>query len=539
MEGKIIKQGTSAQEAIIEGVVKTVDAIKTTIGPAGKGVALINMGFPEITRDGATVAKSIQFSDPAQNIGAQMVKKAATLTEEQAGDGTSSTSLLIKELCLKGRKAVQTGSNVNEVKSGMLKAGKWMDEFIKKSSTPINGDFDLIGKVATISANNDPEVGALVVQGMKQVGIDGLLTADAASGLDTVIDITTGMKLDRGWSSPQYITDPTTGECVMENPYVLVVSEKISSVNQIAPLMQSLMNEGNGRPMLILCDSIDDNVNTVLILNVLRGALRCCVVQGVDFGDNRKNLMNDVAVATGATYICAENGIAMADATLANLGGANKVVVSRDSCIIYEGQGDPQELQNLASNLKARMSDPKNSDYDKSKFEKRLANLTGGIAIIKAGGATEAEKMNRKATIEDSILAAKSAIAEGFVPGGGYVYFKGAQTVERDKTFWKNLKGDEIEGARIVFSSLPIVMRTIAENSGTSGDVILESIRHKKDNVGYNAKKKHFANLLDDGILDSAKVIRVALENSISTASMILLTDCIIMDEPENKIKEE
>jgi chaperonin GroEL len=449
---------------------------------------------------------------------------------------TSTTSILIKELCLRGRKAVQTGSNVNEVKSGMLKAGKWMNEYIKKSATPINGDFDLIGKVATISANNDPEVGNLVVQGMKKVGMDGLLTADLAIGLDTQIDITSGMKLGKGWSSPQYVTDPATGECIMENPYILVAGEKLSSVNQIVPLMNALINSGTGRPILIVCDSIDDVVNTTLVLNVLRGAVRCCVVQGIDFGDNRKNTMNDLAVATGGAYICQENGLTESGIELDNLGGASKVVVNKDSCVIYEGFGDPDEVTKLADLVKTRMKDPQLSDYEKTKFEKRLANLTGGIAIIKAGGATESEKMNRKATIEDSILAAKSAIEEGFVPGGGYVYLKGSELVEKDKAFWKSLSGDEVDGAKIVFSSLPIVMKTIAENSGKSGDVVLEEASHKKkDNIGYNAKTKKFGDLLEDGILDSTKVIRVALENSISTASMILLIDCTIIDEEDNK----
>lgn len=536
MEGKEIKHGTSAQEGIIRGVVKIVDAISTTIGPAGKGVAIMNMGIPEITRDGATVAKSINFSDQNENIGAQLVRKAATLTEDEVGDSTSSTSILIKELCLKGQKAVQTGSNVNEIKSGMLKAGKWMSSFIKSSSTPINGDFDLIGKVATISANNDPEVGNLVVEGMKKVGIEGLITADAASGLDTIIDITTGMKFNKGWSAPQYITDPSTGECVMEDPYILVVGEKLSSINQIAGLMQNIVSNGGGRPILIVCDSIDDVVNTTLIINTLKGVLRCCVVQGIDFGDNRKNVMNDLAVATGATYICPENGISITNAGLTELGLAKKVVVTKDSCIIYEGCGEPKEINDLADVLKKRLGDNGISDYDKNKFESRLANLTGGIAIIKAGGATETEKMNRKATIEDSILAAKSAIEEGFVPGGGYTYLKGSFAIKKDKAFWKSLKGDEVEGAKIVFSSLPVVMKTIAENSGENGEVILTEAKRKTiPGIGYNAKTKKFGNLLEEGVLDSAKAVRVALDNSISTASMILLIDCTIIDEEKEE----
>ena len=542
MDNKIIKKGNASQEDIIIGAKKAIDAIKTTIGPAGKSVALETSmgGYPDITRDGATVAKSINFSNPGYNMGAQLVKKAASLTEEMVGDATSSCSLLIGEFCTKGQKAIKTGSNVNEIKSGMLKAGKWINSYIKEKSTPINGDFELIKKVATISANNDPEVGGLVVEGMKKVGVDGLLVADVAAGLDTVIDITSGLKVNRGWSSPQYVTDGATGDCVMENPFIAVIGEKLSSVNQIAPIMQDLVNEGQGRPLLIICDSIDEVVNSVLVLNTLRGVIRCCVVQGIDFGDNRKNVMNDIAVATGGLYICKETGLSISEAKLDQFGSAAKVVISKDSCVIYNGGGNPAEIKKLADLIKARLSSPDISDYDKTKYSNRLAGLTGGIAIIKAGGATEAEKSNRKATIEDSILAAKSAIEEGFVPGGGYVYFRASIDYLKDKAFLKSLVGDELEGASIIFSSLPIVMKTIAENCGASGDVILETTKRKTTaNVGFNAKTKKFGNLVDEGILDSTKAVRVALENSISTAAMILLIDCTIIDDPEEDNNKE
>ena len=306
-EGKIINYGSEAQAKIIEGVVKTVSAIEKTLGPAGKCVAIHNgvMGI-EISRDGSTVAKSISFKNSALDMGAQLVRKAAALSESSAGDSTSTTSILIKELCLKGQKALNTGANVNELKSGMLKAGKWMTKYIKMKSIPVDGDLEKIRKVATISANNDSEVGNLIVDCMKKVGIHGVLTADMASGLDTVIDVTTGMKLDRGWCSPQYITNPNDGKCVMDDPYILVVGEKISSVSQILPIMDVLVKER--RPFLIICDDIDENVNTTLVLNNLQGAIRCCVVKGIDFGDSRKNLMQDIAIATGGTYLCPENG---------------------------------------------------------------------------------------------------------------------------------------------------------------------------------------------------------------------------------------
>ena len=532
--GKIVNHGSDTQNKMIEGVVKTVEAIKTTLGPAGKCVA-INNGFNvEITRDGATVAKSISFSDPILDMGAQMVKKAASRTEEQCGDSTSTTSLLIKEFCIRGQRSLNTGRNVNEIKSGMDKAMRWVREFIKKNSIEVGDDFDKIRKVATISANNDPEVGNLVVECMEKVGINGVITAEMSSGLDTTIDVTTGMKLDRGWCSPHYVTTPEDGKCTMENPYILVVGEKLSSVNQLLGILKPLVE--SARPFLIVCDDIDDVVNSTLIMNTLQGAIRCCVVKGIDFGDGRKNTMADIAIAVGATYLTPETGKSITTATIEDLGAAKKVIVSKDNTIIYEGEGNKAEIDARAEILKARLKDTTISDYDKTKFEKRLANLVGGIGIIKAGGASEAEKVNRKATIEDSILASKSAIEEGCVPGGGYVYYKASLAMKKDKAFWKSLEGDEVEGAEILVSSLPCILKTIAENSGKSGDVVLEEL--KKPTVkpwGYNAKSKKYGYLLEEGVLDSAKAIRVALENSVSAAAMVLLTDCTVIDEPEDK----
>lgn len=537
MEGKIINQGISAQSEIIKGVEKTVNAIKTTLGPSGKAVA-INLGVvndaPEITRDGATVAKSISFKDQSMNMGAQLIKKAASLTEEQAGDGTTTTSILVKEFCERGQRYLKTGSNVNEIKSGMLKAGEWMSKFISSKSITVDGDLEKIRKVATISANNDPEIGDLVVKCMEKVGINGVITADITSSLETEIDVTTGMKLERGWSSPQYVTSAEDGKCVMEDPYIAVIGEKISSVPQMLPVIQDAMKES--RPLLIICDDMDDVVNATIVMNTLQGIIRCCVVKGIDFGDSRKNIMQDIAVAVGGKYICSELGNSLSDATIESLGAAKRVVVSRDSTIIYEGLGDRAKIEARAEIIKKRLEDPTISSYDKHKFEKRLANLVGGIGIIKAGGATDPEKLNRKATIEDAILASKSAISEGCVPGSGYIYLKGAQLAEKDSSFWKGLTPNEKEGAEIVFSSLPVILKTIVENSGVSGDIVIENIKKSsKEYYGYNAKTGKYCNLIEDGILDSAKVIRVALNNAISTASMILLVDCTILEDEEEK----
>ena len=534
--GKIIKKGAEVQEELLKGIKKVSDAVKTTMGPSGKCVALTGVMGPDVTRDGATVAKSIELSDPIQNMGAELVKNAAVSTEDKVGDGTSTTSILVYELVSKGRGAISNGANVNEIKSGMQKAEKWITGYIKSQSTQVGSDLEKIKKVATISANNDPEVGDLVVEGMKKVGINGLITVDTTSGLDTVIDVTTGMKLGRGWASPLYVTNPADGTCVMDNPFVLVVGEKISSVNQLVEILKAITDPslGGASPLLIVCDDIDDNVSTMLIYNVTAGALRCCVVKGVDFGDSRKNLMADLAIATGAQYFCPENGISVSKANLSDLGRAGKVVISRDSCILYDVKGDEQAIQDRANIIKARLEDPSTSSYDKDKFSKRLANLTGGIAIIKAGGASETEKNNRKATIEDSVLASRSAIEEGCSPGGGSVFNRCSIEVRKDKKFWKGLTRDEAEGAEIVFSSLPIILRTIAENSGMSGDLIMEKSKTWKPGIGYNAKTREIGvDLVSEGILDSTKSLRVAIENSISAASMILLIDQVVVDEPE------
>ena len=532
-EGKIIYTGN---ERVIEGVVKTANAIKTTLGPAGKAVAIYGDLGPEVSRDGATVAKSISFKDSAMNLGAQLVRSAASLSESLSGDGTSTSSILIKELVIKGQRAAKTGSNVNEIKSGMLKAGRWMGEYIKKKSTSVAGDLEKIRKVATISANNDPEIGDLIVSGFKEVGVNGILTAELSRGLDTTIKVTTGMKLSRGWASPNYATEDD-GKCIMENPYVIVIGEKISSVNQLIPILETVSK--TAEPFLLICDDIDESVNTMLVFNVMRGAVRCCVVKGIDYGDARKNVMADIAIATGAKYYCQETGLSVGDQGinhLENFGRAKKVVVSRDDTMIFEGQGDKDQIDARVEVLKKRLEDISISDYDKSKFESRLANLAGGIGIICVGGASEVEAKNKKQTVEDAILASKSAISEGCAPGGGYVYLHGSIEAEKDTAFWKSLTGDEVEGAKIVFSSLPIILRTVVENSGVAADVVLEQItKSKKENWGFDAKNKKYVNLEEAGILDSTKVLRVALENAISTASTILLIDNVIVPEPEEK----
>ena len=535
MENKIIDLGDKTQEKILAGVTKAAGAIKTTLGPAGRCVAITNPMGVEVTRDGSTVAKSIKLKDSQENIGADLIKRAAENTERQAGDGTSTTSVLIEELCKRGQRAIASGANIYEVKSGMETALEYVKGYIAGVSDKVDGDLEKIRKVATISANNDPEIGGMIVDIMTQIGTDATITADMSSGIDTVIEVVKGMKIDRGWASPAFITDQKAGESVLQEPYVLVAGETISSVNQLIPLFESLAKASDTSPFLLVVDDMADNVLQMLAFNVMSGRCSCCVVKGVDYGDGRKNIMQDIATMTGATYFSTETGHNLSTLTLADLGKANKIVVSRDATIITEGYGDAEHIRQRAELIKARLDDPKTSDYDRHKFLSRYSNLAGGIGVIKAGGASQVEKENKKATIDDAILASKSAIAEGVVPGSGYVFLQASIAGKKDTGLFKPLTEDEKVGAMIVFDSLPVIMRTIAENAGLSGDVILEKVGNhndKKGPWGLNAKTKKFGNLVDFGILDSAKVLRVSLENSVSTASMILLIDCTVIPEP-------
>ena len=521
------------QSMMIAGINKTVNAVKVTLGPKGKCVAIQNgFGVPDITRDGATVAKAIDLKDPLENMGAQLVKKAASNTEEQAGDGTSSTSVLIQEIVKKGWKAqLDDTINVNEMKAGMLKASSWVTDYIREHAVQVDGDLEKIRRVATISANNDPEIGDLIVSCLETVGLNGVLTAEMSSGLENVIDVVEGMKIDRGWSSPHFINKHDEGKAVLDNPYILVVSEKLTSIPSLVDILENVIKEG--RPLMIICDDIDEVVQATLVMNVLQRVLNCCVIKGVDFGDNRKNIMEDIAVFVGAQHITSEYGLTMAQAEMSMLGTAQKVVISKDSTIIYNGAGDEEAIAERVDVLKKKESAEGVTTYEKTKLSKRIASLSGGIGVIKAGGAGESEKRNRKATIEDAILAAKSAIAEGVVPGGGYTLLHAA--LEGTEKFLPTLVGSEKIGSSCVLESLKIIVQTIAENSGINGDVMVKTLVENQllKNYGYNAKTGEYGNLVEMGVLDSAKVLRVALENAVSAASMCLLTSCTITELPE------
>ena len=447
---------------------------------------------------------------------------------------TSSTSILIQEMVKKGQRYLNSGANVNEIKDGMEAAGKWVSEYIKNHSDKVEGDLEKIKQVATISANNDPEIGGLISECMEKVGINGVITADMSYSLDTSIEVINGMKIERGWASPHFITEKESAQCVMSNPYILVVGEKISSVGQLIPILEPMVQ--SGRPFVIICDDMDEVVLSTLVLNTLQGACRCCVLKGIEFGENRGPVMQDIATATGATYITPEIGLSVTDATLEMLGSAKKVSIGKYTSIIFEGTGDEDMINERIETIKARLEDKNLSKYDRGRWEKRLANLSGGIGVIHAGGASEVERVNKKATVEDAILASKSAISEGVVPGGGYT-FLWASEEGRKELFKKGNKWteDEIVGIQIVLDSLRSITWNVCNNAGISGDEVISKLLSSKKGKGFNAKTKKYSDLIKDGILDSAKVLRVSLENSISAASMILLTDCAITDEVEEE----
>jgi chaperonin GroEL len=529
---KIIDNETG-QLRLIKGVNKITEVVAKTLGPKGKAVAIQTpYGGPDVTRDGISVARSIELKDPVENMGAQMVKEASKRTEDLAGDGTSTSCILINEMVNRGHKAMNQISNINEVRSGMEKAVKYVDKFIQEHSIPVNGDMEKVRRVATISANNDPSVGDLICQAFGEVGFDGVVTADKSSGLETTVEVTKGFKVPKGWASPNFITNQADGTCVLDNPLIMVCSENITSVPQVLNILEFSVK--SGQPLLLIVDSMADSVLVAILANTLNGALRCCVVTGPEFGDSRKNIMQDLATSTGATFICQEYGLKASEATPEMLGTAQKVVVSKDSCIVFEGAGDEEEIKARLDILKSRLSDPQMTDYEKTKLQTRIAGLGGGIGVIKVGGASVTAQDNLKATVEDAILASKSTIEEGAAVGGGYTLLQ-ASKIDMGA---ENLSADEKIGADIVLSSLPIITKTIATNSGINGDVMLERIEVEgkgKENFGYNSKTGELGNLLEMGVLDSAKALRVSVENAVGAASMILLTDSVVYDEPEEQ----
>lgn len=527
------KKISAGNSGIVRGIKMAAEAIGATVGPRGKCVAIqSSFGAPNITRDGATVAKSLSSKDPEESMGIELVKAASVKTEEVVGDATSTTAILTEAIVSGGlRHAQDPKINMNEFKIGLEKTLDIVKGMLVGESVQVDGDLERIRRVATISANNDPKIGDLIVECMEKVGMDGVITADYSSGLDTVVEITKGFKIERGWASPHFVTSAADGKCVLENPVIMVISERLSSIPPLAPILEAVVKQG--RSLLIVADEADEVVLNMLSFNVIQGALKCCVVKGIDFGDSRKNIMEDISVAVGATHICQEYGNSLAKATIDMLGSAEKVVVGKDSTIIYGGTGDPEEIGTRLQVLKDRMASKDTSPYEKSKFKSRISGLSGGVAVIKAGGASETERTNRKETIEDAILASQSALSEGVCAGGGYTLSKIAWDFESGETVCQ-MSDSEFAGSLTLLEAMFSVTKRVAENYGISGDVVLENCRSK--GLGFNAVTGKYEDLMESGVIDSSKGIRVALENAVAAAGMALLTAWTVTDvEEDNK----
>ncbi|MCQ2310271.1 MAG: chaperonin GroEL [Paludibacteraceae bacterium] len=525
---KELMYNIEARDALKRGVDQLADAVKVTLGPKGRNVIIDKKyGAPHITKDGVTVAKEIELPDARENLGAQLVKEVASKTGDQAGDGTTTATVLAQAIVGVGLKNVTAGANPMDLKRGIDKAVTAVVNNIKEQSEVVGNDFDKIEQVATISANNDAEIGKLIADAMRKVSKDGVITIGEAKGMDTTIDVVQGMQFDRGYISPYFVTNTETMEAEMDKPYILIHDKKISNLKELLPVLEPAVQ--SGRPLLIIAEDVDSEALTTLVVNRLRAQLKICAVKAPGFGDRRKEMLQDIAILTGGTVISEETGIKLEQATLEMLGTAENVTISKDNTTIVNGAGDKEQIANRIAQIKAQITATK-STYDKEKLQERLAKLAGGVAQLNVGAASEVEMKEKKDRVDDALSATRAAIEEGIVAGGGVAYIRAQEALV-------GLKGeneDEQTGIEIVRRAIEEPLRQIVKNAGKEGAVVVDKVRNGKGDFGYNARKDEYENLKAAGVVDPAKVARVALENAASIAGMFLTTECVITD-----IKEE
>lgn len=526
---KDIIYNTEARDALKRGVDQLANAVKVTLGPKGRNVIIDKKyGAPHITKDGVSVAKEIELEDARENLGAQLVKEVASKTGDQAGDGTTTATVLTQAIVGVGIKNVTAGANPMDLKRGIDKAVAAVVEEIKKMSVEVGNDFDKIEQVATISANNDAEIGKLIADAMRQVSKDGVITIGEAKGMQTTIDVVQGMQFDRGYLSPYFVTDTEKMECTMDKPYILIYDKKISNLKEMMPILEPAVQ--SGRPLLIIAEDVDGEALTTLVVNRLRAQLKICAVKAPGFGDRRKEMLEDIAILTGGTVISEERGIALSQATVEMLGTAESISVSKDNTTIVNGAGNKDAIAARVAQLKSQIAATKSS-YDKEKMQERLAKLAGGVAQLNVGAASEVEMKEKKDRVDDALSATRAAVEEGIVPGGGVAYIRAQQALA-------GLKGDnddEQTGIEIIRRAIEEPLRQIVANAGKEGAVVVDKVRQGKDDFGYNARKDEYENLMAAGVVDPAKVTRVALENAASIAGMFLTTECVITDIKEDK----
>ena len=524
---KDITYNTEARDALKRGVDQLADAVKVTLGPKGRNVIIDKKyGAPHITKDGVTVAKEIELADAAENLGAQLVKEVASKTGDQAGDGTTTATVLAQAIVGVGLKNVTAGANPLDLKRGIDKAVAAVVAEIKKNAVVVGNDFDKIEQVATVSANNDAEIGKLIADAMRKVSKDGVITIGEAKGMDTTIDVVQGMQFDRGYISPYFVTNTETMQVEMEKPYILIYDKKISNLKELLPVLEPAVQ--SGRPFLIIAEDVDSEALTALVVNRLRAQLKICAVKAPGFGDRRKEMLEDIAILTGGTVISEEKGITLEQATLEMLGTAETITVSKDNTTIVNGAGNKDAIAARVAQIKAQIVATK-STYDKEKLQERLAKLAGGVAQLNVGAASEVEMKEKKDRVDDALSATRAAIEEGIVPGGGVMYIRAQKALE-------GLKGeneDEQTGIEIVRRAIEEPLRQIVNNAGKEGAVVVDKVRAGKADFGYNARTDQYEELFKAGVVDPAKVTRVALENAASVAGMFLTTEAVIVDHPE------
>ena len=524
---KDIKFNIDAREELKKGVDALADAVKVTLGPKGRNVIIEKkFGAPHITKDGVSVAKEVELEDKFQNMGAQLVREVASKTGDDAVDGTTTATVLAQAIVNVGLKNVTAGANPMDLKRGIDKAVAKVVESIKAQSQEVGDDFSKIESVARISANNDEEIGKLIAEAMKKVKKEGVITVEEAKGTDTTVEVVEGMQFDRGYISPYFITNTESMECEMERPFILIFDKKISSLKDMLPILEATAQ--SGRPLLIIAEDVDSEALATLVVNRLRGSLKICAVKAPGFGDRRKEMLEDIAILTGGIVISEEKGLQLEKATIDMLGTAEKIAVNKDNTTIVNGSGDKEAIAARVAQIKAQI-EKTTSDYDREKLQERLAKLAGGVAVLYIGAPSEIEMKEKKDRVDDALCSTRAAIAEGIVPGGGVAYIRAIVSIE-------GLKGDnddEQTGIDIVKRAIEEPLRQIVANAGLEGAVIVQNVKDGKDDYGYNARTNTYENFFAAGVIDPAKVSRVALENAASIAGMFLTTECVIAEKKE------
>jgi chaperonin GroEL len=529
MAAKELHFNVEARAALKRGVDQLAEAVKVTLGPKGRNVVIDKkFGAPTVTKDGVTVAKEIELSDPLENMGAQMVKEVATKTSDIAGDGTTTATVLAQAIFREGLKNVTAGANPMAIKRGIEKAVAAVVEELKKISVPTKGKKE-IAQVGSISANNDQEIGDLIADAMEKVGKDGVITVEEAKGLETDLETVDGMQFDRGYISPYFVTDPEKMEAVLEDTFILIHDKKVSTMKDLLPVLEKIAQQG--KPLLIIAEDVEGEALATLVVNKLRGTLKVCAVKAPGFGDRRKAMLQDIAVLTGGQTISEELGLKLENAVIPDLGKAKRIVVDKDNTTIIDGNGDEKAIEGRIKEIKAAIENA-TSDYDKEKLQERLAKLAGGVAIINVGAATEAEMKEKKARVEDALHATRAAVEEGIVPGGGVALLRAQRAL-------KGLKFDDAEeqvGVEIVRRALEEPIRMIVQNAGAEGSLVVEKVRASKDDAfGYNALTDTYENLVQAGVIDPTKVTRTALQNAASIAGLLLTTEALVVEKKEEK----